>query len=160
MARLPERVAASGQVVAAAHGVRRCLCSVIAQPQTDAGAQRLDPQRHWLIVAQIIGVPDYIRAGLIDAEHHERALFLGKRMRVEKSAHERAHQGEIRRVAGELELSFLHSKSTKAVSFPDLNKHGCHTVSYNCIESSLEVKPNWTGPRSEPDWHLAYGVPL
>jgi hypothetical protein len=47
-------------------------------------------------------------AGLIHTEHHEGALFVGKRISIEKTAHPLAHQGEVAGMAAELDLLFRH----------------------------------------------------
>ena len=90
------------------HRVRRGLLAVIAQPHPNAIAQSLERKRDQLIVPQMIGVPNNVGAGFVYPQHHERAFLLGKRVCVEKSAHEFSHQSEIARVAGELDFLFFH----------------------------------------------------
>src|SRR5437868_1676123 len=103
------------------HFVRRSLLAVIAQPHSHTGAQRLDRERNRLIVAQIVGVTNHVRASFVDPEHHQRSLFFRERMTRQKFADEVPHQREVRGVAGELELSSLHwakpNASTLGYSF-------------------------------------------
>jgi hypothetical protein len=68
-------------------------------------------------------VPDDVGARLVHAEHHEGALFLGKRKCIEKCAHKFAHQGEIRGVAGELDLLF-HQACSRLRDAQRRCKHG------------------------------------
>src|SRR5256885_967101 len=103
-------------MIAAAHLVGGRLFAVIAKAHSHTSAQGFDRKGNGLIIAQIVGVTDHIRASFIDAEHHQGPLLFRKWVPGEKSSHETAHQREIRGMAGELELSFLHSpNNTRAL---------------------------------------------
>jgi hypothetical protein len=64
-----------------------------------------------------------VRAGLVHTENHERTLFVGKRIGVQKIAHPPAHQGEIAGVAAKFDLLPIHRASgtldTGCSSFKD-----------------------------------------
>ena len=61
-----------------------------------------------LIVAQLIGVPDDIGAGFVHPQHHQSAIALGDRRVIQKTSHEIAHQREISRMTGKLDLALFH----------------------------------------------------
>src|ERR1700686_1556793 len=69
-------------VCAALHPVAFRLFAVIAQPHPNATVQALERKRNQLIVPQMIGVANNVRARLVYSQHHERAFLLGKRIRV------------------------------------------------------------------------------
>lgn len=96
-------------VRAAAHFLRRFLFAVVTQTHPHAAAQSLAAERDGLVVAQSIRVADDVRAGLVNAEHHQRPLFFRERIIREEAADELPHRREIARVAAELESLFLHA---------------------------------------------------
>ena len=90
------------------HRGRRCLFAVIAQPHPNTIPQAFEGKRNQLVVAQMIGVPNNVRAGFVYTQHHERPFLLGERVRIEKTTHEFSHRSDIARVAGELDFLFFH----------------------------------------------------
>src|SRR6266581_4402958 len=82
------------------------LFPVIAQSHPHTAVQSLEGKRDELIVAEVIGVPNNVGASFIDTEYHQGAFPVGKRVGLEKTAHEIAHQSQIGGVAGELDLFF------------------------------------------------------
>jgi hypothetical protein len=65
-------------------------------------------------VAQLVGVPDNIGARFIHTQHHQGAIALGNWQIIQKTSHEIAHQAEISRMTGKLDLALFHSDRSHA----------------------------------------------
>src|SRR5687768_18563090 len=89
---------------AAFHLMRLSLLAVIAEAQPDAMAQPFHRERDQLIVAQMISVPNNVRASLVYSQDHEHALFFGERIRGQELEDEFPHRSEIAGVAGEFDF--------------------------------------------------------
>jgi hypothetical protein len=93
------------------------LYAVIAQPQPNAIPQPLERKRNQLVVAQMVSVPNNVRAGFVYTQHHEGAFLLGQRVRIEESTDEFSHRSEVARVARKLDFLLFH-QTQKAEHMP------------------------------------------
>ena len=84
------------------------LLPVIAQAQPDAALGSFQREADELIVPEMIGVPNNIRARFVYSQHHEHPFPFGKRIRLQEFSDQLPHRRQVAGVAGKFDLLFFH----------------------------------------------------
>ena len=84
------------------------MFTVISDAHPNTVPKAFQGERNQLILPQMIGVPNNVRARFVYPEHHEHSFLFGQRKRLEKAPDELSHQSEIAGMARELDFLFLH----------------------------------------------------